>query len=192
MSRRGSAGCSQQRQAHHDGASHTCGGDPAHGVHTRKPCSLSRGDSGTKQRYFGMADKATGGKGVFTHRMSQHTGHQKARVAVSPNPPRVRPGPWQLADALAGSMVDAGEDRGHAPPGERKPARGGEGGIRHAPGRHFVKRTNQRARFKSESPDFPPDLGGEVRRSPRRDRHSTPGRQQIPAWPEQVCGPTGV
>src|SRR5690348_17039847 len=71
-SRRGSAGCSQQRQAHHDGASHTCGGDPVHGVHTRKPCSLTRGDSGTTPRYFGMQYKATGGKEVLTHRMSQH------------------------------------------------------------------------------------------------------------------------
>jgi hypothetical protein len=82
MSRRGSAGCSQQRQAHHDGASHTCGGDSAHGVHTRKPCSLTRGDSGTTPRYFGMQNKATRVREFSPHEPAQ--GHHKAHDAYSP------------------------------------------------------------------------------------------------------------
>jgi hypothetical protein len=64
--RRGSAGSSQSRQAHHDGASHACGADPTHGVHTRRPCSPARGDSGITPCYFVGRNKPTEGKGVVT------------------------------------------------------------------------------------------------------------------------------
>ena len=59
---------------------------------------------------------------------------RRAKARVSGHPPSAGPGLWQLVDALAGAMVDTGEDRGPALAGEREPARGGEGGIRHASG----------------------------------------------------------
>jgi len=55
--------------------------------------------------------KATGGKGVLTHRMSQHRSSSRPGTQPPPNPPRVRPGPCQSVDAPASSMVDTGEGR---------------------------------------------------------------------------------
>jgi hypothetical protein len=53
-------------------------------------------------------------------------------------------------------------------PENANPARGGEGGIRHAPGRdnHYNGRS-QSFDSKSAGVRLPPDLGGEVLRSPR-------------------------
>ena len=84
MLRLGSAGCGQSRHAHHDGASHSCGGDPAHWVHTLRPRSLTRRDSGTPVCYFGTRYEPTDIKDVLRRAGAPRTG------AIRRSPPAAR------------------------------------------------------------------------------------------------------